>query len=72
MSQAVATPRQMARAAAKRVEQLPTAATSRVSVPMVERQNAQGLPELVHAETGVVMGICASATVAKTTREFLQ
>jgi hypothetical protein len=45
-------------------------AKSRVSVPLLVSQSASGLPELVHAHTGQKFGICANASVARSTKGF--
>lgn len=71
MSKPVKTPAQMSRSALER-ETRPAATARSISVPITTRKNAQGLEELVHGDTGDVLGICASPAQAERTKGFLK
>lgn len=64
-------PKELSRAAQERLSGR-VHGTGPVSVPILSRRNAHGLEELVHAETGQVLGQCASERVAESTKEFFK
>lgn len=70
MRAAARTPGQLATAAL--ASTLLPASPAGVSVPLLVRANLQGLQQLVHRESGDVMGICASPAIAQRTQNFFR